>query len=163
MKFLIVLLTAGLAAGFSSEIQVDLLQPSQTGSPGDTLEFDGTITNLSSTDTVFFNAASSNSVSSDLTIDVTPYLLNAPLSLGPGEMSPLFDIFDIKIDLAALPGSFPGNTFTVLGGADPNALDTLEDVEADVNVIASSVPEPSSTSLLLVGIGLIAGRVARRY
>jgi PEP-CTERM motif len=142
-------------------IQVDLVNSSQTGSPGDTLQFFGTITNLSATDTVFFNGASSTSVSGDLTIDLTPYLLNAPLSLGPGEVSTLFDIFDIAVDPAALPGPYIGNTVSILGGADSNAFDDILDINADVTVASSSVPEPASAALLLAGLGLIV-RLSRQ-
>jgi len=150
-------MAAGAGTIFGGSIQVDLTNPSQSGAPGDTIQFTGTITNLSATDTVFFNGASSTSVSADLAIDITPFLVNAPLFLAPGEVSPLFDIFDIAIAPGAVAGPYLGNIVTLLGGVDSNAFDTLLDISADVNVATSSSPEPGSALLLLVGLGVVAG------
>ena len=160
MKILLLILAA-LGTALAGSIQVDLLSPSQTGAPGDVLQFLGTITNLSPTDTVFFNSVSATSVSADLTIDIIPFLINAPLSLGPGEVSSLFDLFDITIDPATPDGPYFGNTVSLLGGADSNALDPLLDVNADVTVSTPvSTPEPSSIVLIMTALGLIAARLA---
>ena len=87
MKLRLLLMMAALGKLHAATLQVDLSSSSLTGAPGNTLQFFGTMTNASLTDTIFLNAASSTSASSNLTIDLVPFFINAPLSLGPGEVS----------------------------------------------------------------------------
>ena len=150
-RYLMLMMMAGVGTLRAGTLLVVLSNPSQSGAPGDVLPFFGTMTNVSDTDTIFLNSASSTSASSNLTVDLLPFFFNAPLSLGPGEASGLFEIFDVAIDPAAPDGLIPGSTFSIQGGADSFALDDLADPSFDVTVQppSSTVPEPSSAWLML--------------
>lgn len=159
MKLRIVLtLMMGLGTLQADNLLVVLSSPSQSGAPGDVLPFFGTMTNVSDTDTIFLNSASSTSAASDLAIDLLPFFLNAPLSLGPGEASGLFEIFDVTIDPATPAGLIPGSTVSFQGGADSLTFDDLADVSFDVTVKSppSAVPELSSGWLILASAVLFA-------
>jgi hypothetical protein len=159
MKLRIVLtFMLGLGTLQADNLLVVLSSPSQTGAPGDVLPFFGRMTNVSSTDTIFLNSVSSTSASSNLAIDLLPFFLNAPLSLGPGEVSGLFEIFDVTIDPAAPAGLITGNTVSIQGGADSLTFADLADVSFDVTVKSpsSAVPEPSSAWLMLAGAAVFA-------
>ena len=158
MKLKIVLtILLGLGTLQADGLLVVLSSPSQSGAPGDVLSFFGTMTNVSG-DTIFLNSASSTSASSNLTVDLLPFFFNAPLSLGPGEASGLFEIFDVAIDPATPDGLIPGSTFSIQGGADSFALDDLADPSFDVTVQppSSTVPEPSSAWLMLAVVAVFA-------
>jgi hypothetical protein len=143
---------AGLAAPVRADLLVQLDQTSLTGAPGDTLMFNATLLNTSSTDTIFLNGAGSTASSPFLSIDVSPFFLNAPLSLDPGASSGPFVLFDVTIDPSAPDGPYVGNLVSIQGGADGGAFDDLADVPFDVTVQSSAVPEPSTFPLLAVGV-----------
>ena len=154
------LMAAGLHAAHASEIQVNFANLTLSGNPGDTVQFLASLTNLSTTDTIYFNSISATGVSADLDFEIVPFFLNAPLFLDPGESSGQFEIFDVAIDPAAAPGDYPGNTISLLGGTDGGALDDLADsvVEVDVEGSQTTAPEPSSWILATGGIGLFVFR-----
>jgi hypothetical protein len=155
MKLRLILMTIMTALGtlHAGTLLVVLSNPSQTGAPGDVLPFFGTMTNVSDTDTVFLNAATSTAASSDLAIDLVPFFINAPLSLGPLEVSGLFEIFDVTIDPAAPDELIPGSTVSIQGGADSFTFDDLADPSFDVTVQAplTAAPEPSAAWLVIAG------------
>lgn len=137
----------------ADSVEVTLTETSQTATPGSTITFDATITNLSSTNTVFLNADSSVTSSLFLTIDDTPFLNNFPLFLGPSESSGPFALFNLLIDPSIPPGTYDFNIFSILGGVDAFASDTLGSAEFSVTVLGpSTVPEPESLLLLLSGL-----------
>ena len=76
-----------LAAGKVSRgdtLDVTLSQSSQTVNRGTTIvTFDATISNPSATDTIFLNADDSSTDSFSMSVDDTPFFVNAPLFLGP--------------------------------------------------------------------------------
>ena len=148
---LLLLLIAGLASLRAGNLQVDLLSPSLTGAPGDLLQFFGTMTNVSPTDTIFLNSVSSTSVSGFLTIDTGPFFLNAPFFLNPGDVSGPFEIFDVAIDRATPDGPYVGSTVSIQGGADSVTFDDLADVNFDVQVSSptTATPEPGTVWLVL--------------
>jgi len=144
------------SAARADSVDVELTQTSQTAAPGSTITFDATITNLSSTDTVFLNGDGSITSSPLLTVDDTPFLTNFPLSLDPSETSGPFALLNV-IDF---------NSFSILGGADGSASDTIGTAEFSVTVAtASPVPEPGILGLLVVGLlGLGAlGSLRQRF
>ena len=160
-RILLVLFVFGLSA-YAGVIDIALSNASQSGNPGDTLQFFAILTNTSATDTIYLNGAGSASVSADLTIDTTPFFFNAPLSLAPLQSTPLaIEIFDIAIQPSAVSGPYIGNGFSILGGADPAAADDIGDASADVNVNATAVPEPAAFGLVFAGL-LAMGLAARR-
>jgi hypothetical protein len=153
-RCLLLILIAGLSRLQAASLLVVLSSPSQTGAPGDVLPFFGTMTNVSPTDTIFLNSITATSGSGNLSFDVGPFFLNAPLFLGPGDVSGLFEIFDVAIDPAAPNGLYSGSTVSIQGGADGATFDDLADVNADVQVGAASTtaPEPGTGWLLLTGL-----------
>jgi hypothetical protein len=156
-------LLLGGPAAWAAGIQVDLVNSTLTGAPGDIVKFFGTLTNVSATDTIFLNGASTTSASPFLTIDTSPFFLNAPLFLDPGMSSLQIELFDIAIDPATPSGPYPGSTVSILGGLDSGASDDLADAGAEVDVSApSSVPEPGSWKLSAAGLALLAWGAKRK-
>ena len=154
-------------AAQASIIQVDLTASSQSGNPGDTLAFFATITNLSTTDTIYFNGASATAASSSLSIDISPYLIFAPISLAPEQTSSPFEFVDVTIDPAAAPGAYNGSIVSVLGGADGGTstlFDDLADPSFDVfvNDTTTAAPEPATGWLISGAICLMAAGIDRR-
>lgn len=136
------------------------------GNPGDMLVFNGTLSNPSTTNTVFLNG-DTPTFNGPGTIDGNPFLNNAPNTLGPaGSGSDTYtgSFFDITLDPSATPGRYLG-TFTITGGADGNAMDTVATEDFAVIVNPSPVPEASTTVsfglLLALGLGGVVV-VARR-
>jgi hypothetical protein len=162
--FGICLLTAAVA--HATNIQVDFASASLTGAPGGTLAFFASLTNTSPTDTIYLNGAGFTSVSSFLTIDITPFLINAPLFLDPGQTSTLFEILDVTLDPATPLGPYAGNTLSLTGGADGgNGTASLDLADPTFDVIASSesaVPEPRTGALVAMGIGVFVLAAWRR-
>ncbi|HZP84608.1 MAG TPA: hypothetical protein VFB21_23435 [Chthonomonadaceae bacterium] len=159
MKKLLGLLSVGLLIVFPvlAHAQLDFtLDPAaQAGKPGDTLTFTGTLKNTGTT-TLFLNGDNFTLPGTGLSLDDTAFLTGAPLSLDGGE-SYTGPFFDILFDPNAPPQSVSG-TFSVLGGADENALDTL----ASQNFGVAVVPEPMASLNLLMGLGLLGSRGWRR-
>jgi|SRR5579872_4770444 len=123
-----------------------------TGAPGQTVGIFGTLTNNAGT-TQFINGDTFN-LTGLSGADDSPFLNNAPFSLGPGATSASFQFLAETIPTA--PVGLYNGTFTVTGGADSNAQDNLGTGNFGVNVI----PEPST--MLLLGGALIAGWIRRR-
>ena len=126
---------------------------SQTGSPGDTLQFFGTLTNTGA-DTVFLNGDDIN-LSGFPASAITDLFGNTPVSLNSGANSGDIELFDVTI-----PTGFPGSTnpgnYTLTGGgnSDQNIIGTAD---FTVNVTGvSTVPEPSYRLFLILGIALFA-------
>ena len=159
-KLLLTLFALGLSA-HADIINITLSNASQTGSPGDTLQYFGVLTNTTS-DTVFLNSASSTSVSGDLKIDTSPFFVNTSGSLGPNESTALIELFDIIIGVGAVDGPYIGNIFSIQGGADDFTFGPLGDATADVIVAPSTAPEPSSFVLLAAAlVGMACCRKGR--
>jgi len=139
----------------------------QAGQQGSTFSFSGTLTNPTAS-TVFLNGDSLtfNGPANGLTLDDSPFLTNAPASLGAsggGSDTYTGGLFDVTASQSAAPGTYSG-TFEVLGGADGNAQGVLASQDFSVTVQSSPVPEASSSlSLgLLLALGLGGVAVARR-
>ncbi len=167
MKTLLnILILAALAtAGARAEIIILFDNPHQTGHPGDPLQFFGVISNTGS-ETVFLNQ-------DPLTLDGISFTItdwfftNVPVSLDGTSSSPDIDLFDVTLRNPLLdpPGTYLGS-YTLLGGVDGGAQDTLASPGFDVTTAPSvtGVPEPASWFLLgtaLVGLGA-APRLRRR-
>lgn len=144
-----------LACGVRADsVDVSLTQTSQTAAPGSTITFDATITNLSSTDTVYLNGDSSVTSSTLLTVDDTPFLTNFPFWLDPSEASGPFALFNVFIDPSTPDGTYDFNSFSILGGLDGNTFDTVGTADFSVTV-ASPVPTPEPGTLVLLLSGLL--------
>jgi hypothetical protein len=169
-----------LAAPAHAQLNLSLLPASQAGNPGDTLNFTGMLSNPTAASdpnaySVFLNS-DSPTFNGPGTIDATPFFTNAPASLDPaGTMDANGNLtntdtyngpfFDITLDPNAAPGTYNG-TFTILGGADGNASDTVATQDFSVTVLPAAVPEASSVVslgvLLALGLGGLVVSTRRR-
>jgi hypothetical protein len=163
----ILLLAAGLSPAVRADtIQANLVDASLEGAPGDTLAFLATLANPSDTDTIYLNGAGSTAASPFLSVDTSPFDVNAPLSLTPGEVSGPFELFDVTIDPSAPAGPYIGSFVSIQGGADAGqgtAFDDLADISFDVDVAgASPVPEPGTAVPISLGLFAIFAIARRR-
>jgi len=143
-------------AARADSVDVTLTQTGQTAAAGSTITFDATITNLSSTDTVFLNGDSSITSSFLLAVDDTPYLTNFPLSLGPSEVSGPFALFNVIIDPSTPAATYDFNSFSILGGPGGNESNTIGTADFSVTVgSVTAAPEPGTFSLSLSGLLLL--------
>lgn len=146
----------------ADSLTVNLVQSDLTGAPGTTVDFFATILNPSFTDTVYLNGDSSSTSSFLLTLDDTPFFINAPLFLTPGESSGPFELFDIIFDPSTPSATYSGNVFSILGGPDGGTFSDftdLADVPFSVTVATptATTPEPREITPLLCGLLLGVG------
>lgn len=134
---------------------IALDSPTLNGSPGDVLQFFGTLTNTTAAD-LYLNADNINLAGFDPSaIDDSPFFANTPLFLVPGGSTGDIRLFDITIPNPFATGNY-GGTFQVLGGVDGNAQDIIGSAYFTVQVQQSAaVPEPSSAVLLSSGALLL--------
>jgi len=155
------LAAAGARAG---DITITLDDPTQTGNPGDTLSFFGTITN-DSADTIYLNSDDINLSLPDAT-EIDNFFASVPASLTGGQSSGDIDLFDVELaNPEADPFGTYSGTYGLLGGADGGAgtaQDNLEQVSFSVGVepAVTSAPEPSVLFELGTLLALLA--VSRR-
>ena len=148
---------------FADTIDLSLSAPVQSGTAGSTVSFFATVSAPNSKgDTVFLNGDGFD-VSSPLTLDDSGFFNDFPLSLDPGD-SFSGTLFSIALPSNLAAGLYTGS-FTILGGADGNAQDTLASVDWQVNVAptGSTVPEPESLMLLVAGLPGVALLVQRKW
>lgn len=146
------------AMSHAATVNVNLDSAPLSGAPGTALTFTGTLMNTTSS-TVFLNAAGINLAGfSPLNEDTGPFFTNAPLFLAGGASTPTIGLFAINIPNPFAAGQYQG-TFTVLGGADGNAQNTLGSSNFTVQVTnGPTVPEPGSEVLFTLGIAGLVGR-----
>src|ERR1017187_7353546 len=118
-----------------------------TSAPGGTVEFTGTLNNPGTTD-VFLNGDVNSLPYTKLTVDDSPFFIFSQLFLMPGQTY-TGPFFDVTVDAAAVPGSYSGS-FTIQGGADANAFDSVasENFTVTVSKVNAPVPEPVGVVLL---------------
>lgn len=159
MKYLRLWLAASLLllmpAFAHAQLTLTFDTPNQSGQPGDTLTFAGTLTNTSAS-LLFFSGDSFTLGGTDLVLDDSPFFLEGPLSLEAGEVftGPLFTV---QIG-PSTPSQFAPGTFTILGGLNEGDQNELATSSFSVSVTA---PEPSS-GLLVLGTTLTAAFALRR-
>lgn len=142
-------------------------QSAITVAPGTlTVPFFGAITNPSATDTIFLNSPAASTISTDLSVDVSPFALNAPASLAPGASSGDIELFVVDLDPATPIGMYGNNNFQIQGGPDGGAFTDFNDLvdasfEVDVQTpTGATVPEPATLWTVLTGLLLSAGCLA---
>ena len=141
----VILAAMSAAAASADDISIALDDPTQTGSPGETLEFFGTITNTSAA-TLYLNSDS-------ITLDglslglIDQFFNNVPIFLGAGDSSGDVELFDVTVSnpLVDPSGTYDGS-YELIGGLDGEAQDDV----GSTNFSVTTVPEPSTIYLLLV-------------
>jgi len=143
-----------------ADIIITLDDPNQTGNPGQTLSFYGTISN-NSTDTNPADAIYLNEDGVTLGLSSPGYtwiddLANTPADLIGGQSSGDIELFDIVLtDPQSDPfGNYSG-TYTLLGGADGGA-DTAQDFLAQAGFTITTVAPEPGTFAMLAGVILAA-------
>lgn len=138
---------------------IELDHFSRSGRPGTLVTFSGKVSNLSGGE-VFLNGAGGTTGYPELTVDVTPFLTFAPLSLQDGE-SYSGELFTVAVSGVALPGSY-GGVFVVQGG-DAASYEVLGSQGFRVEVgEAATAPEPGAMGLFVAIGGVLAWTNWRR-
>ena len=137
-------------------IVLNFTQSTISGTPGSIVKFFGTLTNTDPFVT-FINSDSANITGSGFTIDDSPFLINAPLSMNGNTTTLAFEIIDVSIPSLAAPGSYNGS-IAILGGPAANSQNVLGQATFRVQV-NSVTPEPATMGMLLFGgIAVLLGR-----
>lgn len=149
----------------ADSLDVTLDQPTITVPVGTTeVTFTGTITNPSTTDTVYVNSDSSTTSSTLIAVDDTPFLdFIIPAFLAPGANSGDIQLFNVDLDPSTAAGIYTG-VYTLYGGPDGGTgTDSSDLVDIPFTIdVTSPVPAPESGSLLMLGLGLLAIVALRR-
>lgn len=150
MRNVLMMCLVMLAPTSLGALSFTLDSPIQTGTPGGTVTFSGTLFNDDIVD-VFLNGASSTLPYSELSVDFTDFFSLVPASLSAGESydGPIFAV-DITDD--ATPGDYFGS-FTIQGGLDENAVNNLATENFQISLPGESAPEPASEQLF--GLSLL--------
>jgi PEP-CTERM motif len=149
----------------ADSLNVTLDQPTITVPVGTTeVTFSGTISNPSTTDTVYLNGDSSTTSSTLVTVDDTPFnSFIIPASLDPGTNSGDILLFNVLLDPTTTVGIYTG-VYTIEGGPDSGTFtdfSDLVDIPFTIDLTAAvSAPEPGS--LLMLGLGLLGVAALRR-
>lgn len=150
-------------AAMADSLTVILTQSTPVVTQGTTVvAFDATVSNPpSNSDTLFLNDSGGSTSDPTVTLDVSPFFTNAPISLDPGQSSDPFELFDLDLP-SNVSGMYSG-IFTIYGGTDPSGDDDLADVSFSVDVVGPTVtPEPSMLVLYGLGLLLMGGLLVRR-
>jgi hypothetical protein len=91
------------------------------------------------------------------TLDESPFFINTPLSMNPGETFTGV-LFTVTINPGAAPGIYNG-FFTILGGSSSIDLGQLSNAAAFQVVV---VPEPTTMMLLGTGVAGLMFRMRKR-
>jgi len=157
----------------AQSLDVTLIDADQTVSQGTTvIDFEATVFNPSSTATIYLNDGSGTTSSPVLAVDDSPFFVNAPLSLAPGQSSGPFELFAVDLAATAALGSYTGNVFSIQGGADGGsftAFNDLADTKFSVSVTGTTMAAPeidpasamSALTLLLGSLAVLRGRRAQ--
>jgi hypothetical protein len=158
-------ITLGLIAFFAAILpgtlradSTQLTLTSVSGSAGQVVTVDGTISNTSSS---LINLNGENfTLGSDLNFlngDVMDFLNNAPLFLSGNTNSGLIALFSFEIAPGTAPGTYSGNSLQILGGPGAFDLNEIANTSFTIDVKGTTVPEPSPLLLLCIGIIAVLG------
>jgi hypothetical protein len=162
----ILILGALATAGAWGGIVITLDAPSQTGHPGDTLNFFGVISNTGS-DTVFLNGDPLTLAGLSFTI-IDQFFATVPISLDGNTSSGDIDLFDVTVSNPLLdpPGKYLGS-YGLLGGADaptdtdPGSQDNLASANFDVTTGSGATGTPEPSTGFLLGVALVSSFIVK--
>ncbi len=137
-------------------IVLNFTQSTLIGTPGSTVKFFGTLANTDPFVT-FINSDSAN-IGSGFTLNDSPFLINAPLTMNGNTTTLLaFEIIDVTIPSFAAPGSYNGS-IAILGGPAANSQNVIGQSTFRVQVNAIT-PEPATMGMFLFGgLAVLLGR-----
>lgn len=127
----------------AAPIGLSISNPNQTGSAGDTITFQGTITNNSGSDldsTDFFLDFFGYD---PINVSLNQILGSTDFDIPDGTTSPIEDLFSFSLSPTAGPGVYPSQVVLE---------DDLGDVSDTYTVTVTISPEPGSLALLLAGM-----------
>jgi len=148
----------GMGAATAAPIaNLTITNSPQSGIPGSTLTYQGSITSLVGfdvpLDSLTFNISAPFSITD---FDSTPFLTLWPLTLTAGSSFGPQDLFTVTIGPAVAPGVYTANV-AILG-----ASTLLADAAFQIDVTADSpIPEPGT--LGLVALAIVAGIILKEY
>lgn len=156
MKTILFSLLAAMLSLSPGEAAVTLVfdNPNQTGTPGQTLRFTGTIFNSGASD-VWANSNSINLASITPTAFTLVDLFSFPI-IPPGQDTGSIDLFEYTItDPFPDPFDTYFGSYTLLGGIDIDSSEILTNADFSITVAPASagVPEPSTFLLVVAGLG----------
>src|ERR1035437_5102070 len=167
IAFLAAMLSIGQACvAYADSISISL-SPPVTGSPGDSITVFGSLTNTTSS-TLYFGSDAINLTAPGTVATATDdIIVNGLFDLGPtsiaaGATLDNVDLFSVQ--LLSGTATYSGNSFELIGGTDVAGCQTgatdcttlLGGTTFSINVAAPTpVPEPSSTLLIVSGIGFL--------
>jgi hypothetical protein len=130
--------------------------PDQTGLPGNTLQFFGTITNTG-TDTVSFNSDNFNFTGGASFSTTDLFFSNAPISLDGGLSSGDIELFDVSLtDPFTDSFGLYGGSESLIGGANGDSQDVLASADFSVTAQAPDSTTPEPASFIMAGAGVLA-------
>jgi len=143
-----------------ADIYITLDNPAQTGVPGSTLQFFGSVGNTGP-DAVFLNGDSLNLAGGGDFTTNDLFFTNVPISVASGGSSGDIELFDVTVSDPFVNAftTYNGN-YTLLGGVDGNAQDVLG--QADFSVAVTPEPRMWAPVLLLGGLSAIAAWRSRK-
>jgi hypothetical protein len=159
----LVILTGSTAQGANVSVSFDFQR--LTASPGQTVTFSGTITNLESA-IVDMNGCTITLPGQFVFDCVGPFFANAPLTVDANQTSLPFDMFTVTVGVPYTDpfGLRPPGTFTVLGGVEgPGGYDgSTQNILGEASFQVDVVPEPGTATLFCFGVPL-AMALRRRW
>lgn len=170
LRNLLPILFVACAPAWGDAVKI-ILDPSQIkASPGQQVTFSGEIVNNDPA-TVDLNDISVT-LNGLFGVDTTSFFLG-PATVAASSHTADFDFFNVVVDLPYTdPSGIKSGTLTILGGVeglsgyDPTTQNFLGSTTFSVNVVnpASTVPEPSTLPLLVMGAALVTlSRAASRW
>jgi len=146
ISLLTLALALAMGTAHAGVLDLNISNPVQTGQPGDTFTFQGTITNNTP------NAEDENSLFQNfanfdfINLTIVDLLSSQTFTINPGDTSAAMSLFQIMLDPAAPLGTYTADAF----------LQDLTGFTGDsVTVTIDAVPEPATLLLAPLGAGLL--------